>query len=181
MKVNEFEIKELEYIIKKSDTEDDYNFHRRCENYIKEIDLLKVKNDNKTVLKMSYFNKCVGNKKGFYITEYNDDKKINESVNELYFNNDCKIRILIKDKILRIFVMTEYNDIVSSLETNFVINVSDSIIKFGNEIIKNGVKFNINGEECESEIEYKYIGDISSNIFEDDEVESYYNYCCNGQ
>jgi hypothetical protein len=181
MTIYEFEIKDLEYYIKKCDTEDDYNFQRRSENYIKEIDILKIKNDNKTVLKISYFNKCNGNKNGFYITEYNDDKKINGNVNKLYFDNDCKIRILIKGNILRMFVITKYNDMSSSFEQNLFVNVNNSIIKFGNEIIENGVKFNINGKECESEIKYNYIGHIRSNIFEDEEVESYYNYCCNGQ
>ena len=38
---------------------------------------------------------------------------------------------------------------------------------------------NINNEEYESEIKYTYIG--RKKIFEDEEVESYYNYCCNEQ
>jgi hypothetical protein len=183
-----FEIKGIEYYIKKCDIEDEDDFYRTSENYIKEIDILKIKMEDKIKLKVSYFNKCVGTKKGFHVTEYNEDDKVrSEYVFDLYINNDDKIKIIIQNRTDTTFVMGPLLRIIGSSESSIFelhsdIDFENSTIKFGDDVSdeKNKVILNINEEEYESEIKYVYKRNMND-IFEDEEIESYYNYCCNEQ
>jgi hypothetical protein len=170
------EVKNLEYNIKRQEIENEYEFSRDAEYYVREIDIIKIKVNNKMILKISYINKCYGNKKGFYITEHDENNKIlNERIFDMYFSNDNTIKIIIRKNFLRIITPSE------SAETNILSSIDNSTIELNSDVSdeKNKIILNINNEEYESEIKYTYIG--RKEIFKDEEVESYYNYCCNGQ
>jgi hypothetical protein len=180
----ELEVQNLEYYIKKGDYEDDVYFTKRSEYFIREFDIVKIKKNNKIILKISYFNKCVGDMKGFHIIQYDESNKIlSEYVyDDLYFSEDDKIKLNIRTDELSIHSITKYGRIGGGLTQRFLdCNIENSTIDFYSNIDneKNKITIKIDDIEYDTEIKYTYVG--VNEQFKDKEVESYYNYCCQGQ
>ncbi len=184
----ELEVRNLEYYIKKGDLEDNDHedniwFTRKSEYLLREFDIVKIKKNNKIILKISYFNKCIGEMKGFHIIQYDESNKIlSEYVyDDLYFSKEDKIKFNIRTDELRIHSITKYGRIGGGLTQSFFdCNIENSTIDFHSNIDneKNKITINIDDIEYDTEIKYTYVGE--NKHFKDKEVESYYNYCCQG-
>lgn len=175
-------IKGLKQYIERGKIEDDYEFSRSSENYIKEYDIVTLKANDEIKLKITYFNKCIGQKKGFHIVEYNDNKIIDDMVFDMYIGDGSVEIKLMNAQILIISCVSETH------HTRLCQNLDNVIIEYGNDVNEADAidttlyeKLNINDKEYISKINYEYINSKRLHIFEEDEVENYYEYCCNEQ
>jgi hypothetical protein len=153
--------------------------------HVLEFDIIKIKIKGKVVFKLSYFNKIIGEKKGFILYEYKNERIEEHLIDSNLLSNSFSIE-LYSDKIGNVVRIDN-----SKL---YCYNYKNTSLLFS-DIINYDIEYGcVNENNYEDEIDDKIILNINNNNYktqikciyknfeiEDEEVEPYYNYCCNGQ